>query len=154
MTARTFVTTAVLAGAFCAAGVVPAVAQNPGQDQSFQPFRTVWDGVYTKAEADRGKETAARLCAGCHGTDLKGGAAPKLTGSAFFDRWVNLRLKDVVSYIQAAMPHEQQFYVSADQTRDVIAFMLRESHVPAGHDPISPDVNVLSDILITRPAER
>ncbi len=154
MRANTRFTIVVVTGALCVVRAVAAAGQSPRADESFQPFPTIWQGVYAPADADRGKETAARLCAGCHGDALKGGAAPRLTGEAFFDRWVNLRLKDVVSYIQAAMPHEKQFYVSADQTRDIVAFMLRDSHVPSGSHPMSADVNVLAGILITRPPER
>src|SRR5512135_243300 len=71
----------------------------------YQPFKTVWAGVYTGAEADRGRQAYAQLCARCHGADRRGSAsAPGLIGSKFFDRWHDLRLGDLIAYIQAAMP--------------------------------------------------
>ena len=127
------------------------VAATLASGQSFQPFRTIWSGVYTKNEAARGKEQAAQLCSRCHGADLKGGgAAPTLTGPAFFNRWNNLMLLDAVAYIQSAMPKEHEFFVSADTTREILAFIFQESGIPAGSEPMSKDVKTQAAILITR----
>ena len=44
---------------------------------------TIWDGVYTPAQASRGQRTYERACGSCHGVDLKGSMdAPPLIGSA------------------------------------------------------------------------
>jgi cytochrome c5 len=108
--------------------------------------------VYSKAEADRGRQAYKQLCSRCHGADLKGGlTAPALVGARFFDRWHDLRLGDVVAYIQAAMPREHDFYVPADSARAIVGLMLEESGVPAGHEDMSVDVGVQHAILITRP---
>jgi mono/diheme cytochrome c family protein len=135
-----------LAGAH---GIRPAAAQS---GLGRQPFPTIWSGVYSKAEAERGKQAYAPLCSRCHGTDMKGGlTAPGLIGAKFFDRWHDLRLADVVAYIQAAMPREHEFYVPADSARAIVALMLRESGVPPGQEPMSTNVKIQQDILITRP---
>jgi len=132
-----------------AAGLARTMQRVPGEPE-YQPFRTVWSGVYSKPEAERGKETAARLCGSCHGAELKGGTAVRLTGPQFFERWDNLRLRDVVVQIQGTMPHGRDFFVPAGSTREVIAFMLRESGVPAGEERMPENLSVLGDILITR----
>jgi len=117
-----------------------------------QPFPTVWSGVYSKAEAESGKQAYAQLCSRCHGADMKGGlTAPGLIGAKCFDRWHDLRLADVVAYIQAAMPQEHEFYVSTDSARAIVALMLQESRVPPGHEPLPTDVKIQRNILITRP---
>jgi len=117
-----------------------------------QPFPTVWSGVYSKTEAERGKQVYAQLCSRCHGPDMKGGlTAPGLIGAKFFDRWHDRRLADVVAYIQAGMPQEHEFYVSADSARPLVALMLRESGVPPGREPMSTDVKIQHAIVITRP---
>src|SRR5579871_6083904 len=110
------------------------LAQSPAATRShYQPFPTIWNGVYRADQADRGKTTAARLCGACHGTELKGtDKAPRLTGQKFFDRWSDLRLSDLVAYIQSAMPGTHSFFVGPDDTRDIIGYLLRESGVPAG----------------------
>jgi len=138
-------------GALLAAVGVSVSSTALATAQSLQPFKTVWQGVYTQAEAARGKQAAAQLCSRCHGVNLAGGAAPRLTGSPFFERWHDLKVLDTTAYIQSAMPHEHEVFVSAEATRDIVAFMLQESGVPPGREPMPKDVDALSNILITRP---
>jgi cytochrome c5 len=155
MTAKQLFVTIALTGVTCVASGRTGIAQKGGGDGKYQPFPTIWSGVYTQAEADRGKQTSARLCSRCHGTDLKGkSTAPGLTGAKFFDRWNDLRLVDVIAYIQGAMPREHEFFVSADATREIVGFMLQQSGIPPGTEPISRDVKVLNEILITRPSAK
>ncbi|HUK32342.1 MAG TPA: cytochrome c [Vicinamibacterales bacterium] len=150
MTTRILAATLVVGVSLCAVAARAVQAQANVTPQ-YQPFPTIWGGVYTAAQADRGQPTAARLCGRCHGPELRGtDKAPRLTGSRFFERWDNLRLLDIVAYIQGAMPREHEFFVSGDDARDITGFMLRESGVPAGTEPVSKDVNVLSQILVTR----
>jgi len=142
------------AAVFLSVAGARVIGSAPGQSAPSRegPFPTVWSGVYSKAEADRGKEAYRQLCSRCHGTDLKGGlTAPGLVGAKFFDRWHDLRLGDIVAYIQAAMPREHEFYVPADSARAIVGLMLEESGVPPGQDNMSTDTNVQHTILITRP---
>jgi len=142
------------AAVFLSVAGARVIGSAPGQSAPSHdgPFPTVWSGVYSKAEADRGKEAYKQLCSRCHGTDLKGGlTAPGLVGAKFFDRWHDLRLGDIVAYIQAAMPREHEFYVPADSARAIVGLMLEESGVPPGQDNMSTDANVQHTILITRP---
>ena len=68
----------------------PEVA--PPAAQSTPPAtRTIWDGVFTQAQADRGRDQYRQSCASCHKADLLGeSAAPPLAGpsshSAGLDR--------------------------------------------------------------------
>ena len=58
----------------------PAAAQDGG--------RTVWDGVYSEAQAERGRTAYARHCASCHAADLSGSLeARPLAGSRFMQDW-------------------------------------------------------------------
>jgi len=143
----------IVSSLLCLAAARTSAAQGrEGPAPSFQPFKTVWEGVYTKAEAERGKTAYAELCARCHGAGLKGGASsPALAGAAFFDRWHDLRLGDVVAYIQAAMPRAHEFYIAPDKARDITALILAESGIPAGQTVMPGDPDTLAAILITRP---
>jgi quinoprotein glucose dehydrogenase len=148
---RSLLVPLALAGLVSLAG---ARAVRPVVAQSGRPrFPTIWSGVYSKPEAEQGKQAYARLCSRCHGTDMKGGlTAPALIGARFFDTWHDHPLADVVAYIQAAMPREHEFYVPADSARAIVARMLQESGVPPGREPISADVKIQQGILITRPS--
>ena len=43
------------------------VQETPAEDQ-----RTVWDGVYTEGQAERGQVLYTEACSGCHAPDLRG----------------------------------------------------------------------------------
>src|SRR5262245_63492606 len=67
--------------------------------------RTTWDGIYTTAQADRGKEQYRRSCSGCHGPTLEGdGMASPLEGEGFLTSWSGRSVYDLVARIDATMP--------------------------------------------------
>ena len=65
-----------------------------------QPSRSVWDGVYTAAQAARGKADYEVSCASCHDT----GEGPPLVGDAFMRRWFEDSLKDLYTKMRTTMP--------------------------------------------------
>ncbi len=59
-----------------------------GQSLRAQTSRTAQDGVYTAAQAARGKALYFDNCVACHGDQLQGGEdSPPLAGVAFTHRW-------------------------------------------------------------------
>src|SRR5262245_16660956 len=76
-----------IAGAWLAAVVSAAWGGTTG---SAQAKKTVFDGVYTDAQADRGKTAYEKDCAFCHLEDLSGqGFAPGLVEDMFKSRWAD-----------------------------------------------------------------
>ena len=117
-----------------------------------QPTRAVWAGVYTQAQAARGKQAYTQFCSRCHREDLSGGeTGTQLKGAAFFDRWHELTLFDVFAMIQSGMPHDHALFIPKDRARDVVSFLLSENGIPAGDTELSTDIEELTDIRITRP---
>jgi cytochrome c len=113
---------------------------------------TVWSGVYTVADAQRGKIAYAKTCERCHGANLKGSdAVPPIVGKPFFDRWHDLRLFDAFAYIQSAMPDDFRTFVPADEARDVLAFLLQQNGIPSGKQPLPKSYDGLNEIFITYP---
>jgi cytochrome c len=120
-----------------------------------QPTRSVWAGVYTQAQAARGKLAYTQSCSRCHREDLSGGeTGTQLKGAAFFDRWHELTLFDVFAMIQSGMPHDHAVFIPKDPARDVVTFLLNENGIPAGDKELSSDMDELADIRITRPPAR
>ena len=72
-----------VSGVALAAAALFAVAAIPHA----QAPQTVQDGVYTEAQAARGRTTYVNRCASCHGEALTGAQAPPLTGHAFLGNW-------------------------------------------------------------------
>src|SRR5579872_5953492 len=62
-----------------AAGSAPVLlAQSGGEDSGNS---RIWSGVYTAAQAERGKENYVTSCSNCHNLDLNGSVrAPTLRG--------------------------------------------------------------------------
>ena len=66
---------------------------------------SVWDGVYTGAQAERGKATFDVSCSRCHNTDLSGSErGPTLTGEKFMSNWRDGSLDALYGFIRDQMP--------------------------------------------------
>ena len=116
------------------------------------PTRVVWAGVYTNAQAERGRQAYTQFCSRCHRDDLSGSeTGPPLNGTAFFDRWHDRTLFDVFATIQGGMPHDYSTFIHADAAGDIVSFLLKENSVPAGDKELAANFDALTDILLTRP---
>jgi mono/diheme cytochrome c family protein len=114
-----------------------------------QTSRSVWDGVYTDAQAKRGAAVYAANCASCHGTALNGGeSAPPLTGSEFFSNWDGLTLGDLFDRIRSTMPADNPGKLTREQDSDVLAFMLSVSQFPAGQSELEHRIEILKQIKL------
>src|SRR5262245_24711681 len=69
--------------------------------------RTVWDGVYTAAQADRGRGFYSEHCAKCHGGDLQGGEGRALTGDRFWTSWQETTVDRLLGHVSTNMPHSE-----------------------------------------------
>jgi len=115
-----------------------------------QAMRSTWDGVYTTEQADRGEARYGPLCSGCHGDDLVGDIVenPELAGGTFRDKWNGLNVGQLFERVHRDMPARNPGSLSRETATDLIAYMLRENHYPAGTQPLSTDMNVLKQIRI------
>jgi mono/diheme cytochrome c family protein len=108
--------------------------------------RSVWDGVYTAAQAARGATVYAQYCAACHGGGLEGlEMAPPLTGPTFTQNWNRQSLQALADRIRA-MPPETPGIVQGDDVVDVLSYMLERTGFPAAEDALSADGGVLAEI--------
>lgn len=111
--------------------------------------RSVWDGVYTEQQANRGKPMYARECAKCHGDELTGGEeAPPLSGDAFLSNWNGLTVGDLFDRIRKSMPQQAPGSLSRQQNADILAFMMAVNHYPAGKTELQTQTEVLKQIRI------
>ena len=111
---------------------------------------TVWDKVYTEAQAARGKDAYMAECSGCHAEDLGGsGYAPAMKGSEFAAAWADKSLGDFFDRARKLMPPDSPGSLAPDKYRDIIAFILQENKYPAGDRELAADSAVLHTIKIT-----
>jgi mono/diheme cytochrome c family protein len=137
--------------AICASSVVYAAAvQSPGaaEPASLQR-RTVWDGVYSEAQAFRGEKVADTTCIGCHGPNLDGGdSGPRLVGSAFLENWSTQPVAELFEWVREAMPSDAPGTLSKDDTAAVLAYILKLNKMPAGKQSLPSEGDELTRILI------
>lgn len=135
----------------CASAPVPAVvsAQAPAATSVQGPKDSVWDGVFSEAQAKRGEALYGEQCAACHGQDLAGGEmAPGVVGADFYSGWMDLTLGDLSDRIRISMPQNNPGSLSQAQTADVLAFMLSRSSYPSGADELASQAEYLNAIKI------
>ena len=112
-----------------------------------QPTKSVWDGVYTEEQANRGKQGYAEQCASCHGPELTGGEmAPALSGGEFMAGWDGLTVGDLFERIRISMPQNSPGSLSGAQNADILAFMLASNKFPAGQTELAKDAMILKTI--------
>lgn len=94
---------------------------------------SVWDGVYSAAQAKRGQELYAKACGSCHRDNLEGhGTTPSLAGAEFRDRWDGQTLDDLFEKMQVSMPADHPGSLSREQNAAILAFILRSNEMPSG----------------------
>ena len=110
---------------------------------------SVWDGVYTEAQATRGEALYYQRCGACHGPSLEGGdMTPPLVGGTFTSTWNDLPLSDLFERIRITMPLNQPSTLSRQQTADVVAFLLKANKWPAGQAELPREIEPLKEIQI------
>jgi len=134
----------VLGAWHTAVGAQPSAAAVAAQGES---GASVWGGVYTAAQAQRGKELYATGCVSCHGGDLDGvDEAPALSGGAFRSNWNGATLGDLYDRIHKSMPPEAPERFSAQEGADILAFILNCSKMPAGETELPTETERLKMI--------
>ena len=98
-----------------------------------QGHRSIWDGVYTETQAQRGAKLYRGGCAECHGESLEGGEMePSPTGGEFMWGWSGQSINDLFERIRISMPPGQPSSMSRQEKADVLAFLLAQNGVPSG----------------------
>ena len=109
--------------------------------------RSVWDGVYTDAQAKRGEALYADRCASCHAPDLSGlDQAPPLTGADFGTEWNDTSLNDLFERIRISMPGDKPGSLDRQQVADALAFILNKNNFPAGAMELTTEAEDLKAI--------
>lgn len=112
-----------------------------------QASPSVWDGVYTAAQAARGAVVFDAECAACHGTSgAGGGMAPQLVGAAFSANYDGLTVGDLFERNRTTMPPGNEGVLTAEKIADVTAFMLKFNGFPAGEKELSSQAMMLKGI--------
>ena len=131
-----------LTGFHGASGIYVAPFVLSAQSQS-----SIRDGVYSAEQAKRGDASYAKNCASCHGAKLEGrNQAPPLAGAEFAMNWDGQPLAGLLEKIQTSMPADKPGSLSAQESTDVIASLLRANGLPSGPSDLPSDPKRLKRI--------
>jgi quinoprotein glucose dehydrogenase len=113
--------------------------------------KTAWDGIYSEAQAARGKIVYEAQCAFCHQSDLRGqGFAPALIEDAFTARWQDGNLGDLFTIVKVTMPQDNPASLTDDENTSIVAYLLQANRFPAGQQELRPDPAALKEVVFKK----
>ena len=123
------------------AGVVVAPAQETAAP-------SVRDGIYTVEQADRGEALYDERCTVCHGEirAIVPEMAALLGDHTFRNFWRGRSLGEMFGYIRETMPQDAPGTLTAAQTAEIVAHILRGNRLPAGDAALPDDEETLNGI--------
>ena len=109
---------------------------------------SVRDGVYTPEQADRGEVLYDDQCAVCHGAirQFVPEMAALLGDHNFRNAWRGRSLGEMFGYIRETMPQDAPGTLTAAQTAEIVAHILRGNRLPAGDTTLPEDEETLNGI--------
>ena len=146
LTARVMWTGAVTALLLVSAAglATPTAQQRPGEKQ-------MWDGVFTVAQATRGKALFDNSCSRCHNVALTGSErGPALKGELFWSHWEDDTLLTLFTKIRDTMPQGGIESVPDEGKLDILAHILSLNEIPSGKEELSLKAGVLENIFVTK----
>jgi S-disulfanyl-L-cysteine oxidoreductase SoxD len=138
---------AIATASFAGARSGPTYAQELAAPRA----RSVWDGVYTQAQAERGKTLYTKVCSDCHDEDLTtpgDDMTSTLAGPDFMAAWNGLTAGDLYERIHNTMPIDHPGTLPKQTIVDVMAYMFRYNQFPAGNAELPVDTKMLKLITI------
>lgn len=113
-----------------------------------QSSALIWAGVYTAAQADRGRSVVQSHCSECHRDDLSGGEGPALSGPTFMLKWETHSVERLFHKIRDTMPSRDSADVTEREKLDTVAYILQQNGFPAGGTELSDTAGALASLQI------
>jgi mono/diheme cytochrome c family protein len=107
------------------------------------PTKSTNDGVYTAAQADRGKKTFAEKCSGCHETS-------RFSGDAFHEAWDGKAMKEIWDIASGTMPEDNPGSLKQQEYGDILAYFLSLNEYPAGEAELQGNAGAMAAIKIEK----
>lgn len=117
--------------------------------QGVSSRRSIWDGVYSSAQAARGRQAYDTSCAACHGPELKGVRDNRpLVGDRFWQDWGEDSLGTMFSVVQRTMPRNAPGSLTEQHYLDIVAYVLQKNGYPEGSADLT--TAAVTDVWVMR----
>ncbi len=105
--------------------------------------QTVWDGVYTSDQAQRGQRAYTQYCERCHKPDLLG-IEGSMKGEPFMERRREDNLETLFLDMKATMPRGNPGGLPDQTYADIVSYLLQSNDMPPGAAELKPaDMNTI-----------
>ena len=117
--------------------------------QAQDNLRSSLSGVYTAAQAERGRQLYAFRCVRCHETGFDG--APRLDAGRLGSDFQGHPVFDLADLIHSSMPVDEPGTTSRADAADLAAFLLSQMNMPPGDSELASGESDLRLIRIDIP---
>jgi len=121
---------------------------------SAQDTPRIWQGVYTSAQAERGKAVFGTACLRCHGEDLGGTTAPALKGERFESSWGGGTIENLFVKIRDTMPPNFGTILDDQAKLDIVSYILQTNGFPVGTTELATGGTDLGTAQILKKGEQ
>src|SRR4030095_10151360 len=114
----------------------------------------IWQGVYSTAQAERGKAVSTTPCLRCHGEDLAGNTAPPLKGDRFQSSWGGDLIESLFTKVCDTMPPNFGTILDDQVKLDIVTYILKTNGFPAGTTELMVGSTDLANTQILKKGEQ
>jgi mono/diheme cytochrome c family protein len=117
--------------------------------------QSIWDGVFSAEQTQRGDVLYQEHCASCHGAELVSSDPdyPNLTAPQFRWNWGKKTLAERLQRVRSSMPPNAKDSLAPQEYLDIITFILKSNGYPAGAAEIKADSGALIKIVVDPPKQ-
>ena len=98
---------------------------------------TIWDGVFTDAQAERATGMFSQSCERCHTLSSQG--TRPLSGEKFWEGYTQKTVGDLLTFVKTNMPNGQGGSLPAPTYNDLVALILKSNGFPTGKTELTPE---------------
>jgi mono/diheme cytochrome c family protein len=124
-------------------GVAAAACVTTGVISAQAPTKTTNSGVFTAAQAERGKTLFSNSCTACHDT-------ARFSGETFLESWNEKAMKEIWDVASGTMPEDNPGSLKQQEYADILAYFLQLNEYPAGDAELAPGAAAMASIKVER----
>jgi mono/diheme cytochrome c family protein len=126
-----------------AGGSLLALAVGAASPSGQAPQKTTNSGVYTAAQAERGRKVFEATCTACHDT-------ARFTGEQFVDPWEGKPLKEVFDIASGTMPEDNPGSLAQQEYGDIIAYFLQLNGFATGDTELQGNAAAMANVKMEK----